>query len=90
MHFAFHRDFVTIWGVPKISRLLATFFEFFTLLKYVEHSSWSFYKLTIQIGMGLLLVILLNLIFAAFAATKKIAGLGISIQILKVLLWLLS
>ena len=79
MSFCFHRDFVTIWGVPMLSRTLAGFFEFFTLLRYVEHTSWGFYKLTLQLGMLFLLIILLNIIFVSFAAKKKIGGLSASV-----------
>ena len=90
MSFCFHRDFVATWGNPMISRGLAIFFEFFTLLRYIEGTSWPVYKLSIQIGMALLLFILLNIIFLWFAAKQKIGGLSTSIIILKALLMLLT
>ncbi len=73
-----------------LSRSLANFFEFFTLMKYVENTSWGLYKLVLQLGMIFLLVILLNIIFVSMTAKKKIGGLSVSVQVLKVLIWILS
>ena len=90
MHFCFHRSFVTVWGMPEISRAIAGFFEHFTLLRYIQGSSWEVYKLLLQVGLGLTTFVLFNMIFVSIASKRKMTGLALSIQTLQVLIWVLT
>jgi hypothetical protein len=69
---------------------IAEVFEYFTLIKYMENASWDTYKLIVQFGMILILLMIFNMVFVGYASTRKMVGLSASVQILKALIWLIT
>ena len=92
MSFCFHKDFITIWGMTNISSGLSNFFSYFTLIRYVENTSWKSYKLLQEIGIGFILLIMINILIVSYASKRKdkMTGFSVSIQMLKVLIWFIN
>ena len=92
MSFCFHKDFVTVWGMSRISSVFANIFSYFTIMHYVEYSSWKTYKIIQEVGIGFVLLMVLNILIVSYSAQRKdkIAGFSISVQLLKELIWLVS
>ena len=86
--FIFHKGFLQSWGKPQVAEHLTDTLEYLTIMKYLEGSSWFYYRVSVQLSMFYIFVILCNIFFVAYVSIKKVSGLLAGVQSLRLLIWI--